>query len=124
MTFAKGLRLVFVCNVLLLFTVMEVTDPTGHGRAERDASESSPLAAVRSSRVFPNASHFVELYGNFPLSFEANEHEGRPAVRFSARGRGYQILLPNDGPSFIFRGDHVKYQRAVTIKFLGGRAHR
>lgn len=124
MTFAKGLRLVFVCNVLLLFTVMEVTDPTGHGRAERDASESSPLAAVRSSRVFPNASHFVELYGNFPLSFEANEHEGRPAVRFSARGRGYQILLTNDGPSFIFRGDHVKYQRAVTIKFFGGRAHR
>jgi hypothetical protein len=38
----------------------------------------------------------VENYGKLPLSFEANQGQTDPQVKFLSRGRGYALFLTGD----------------------------
>lgn len=67
---------------------------------------------LRSARVDTR-----EILGKLPLSFEENEGQQEPSVRFSARGNGYRILLTNDGPSFVFNGENAGSKKSISIRF-------
>jgi hypothetical protein len=43
------------------------------------------------------------LVGNLPLSFESNEGQYSPPIRFAARGPGYSVELLPDGADLIFQ---------------------
>jgi hypothetical protein len=40
-----------------------------------------------------NRAHIVQAYGRLPMSFEANEGQTDPRVKFLSRGSGYTLFL-------------------------------
>src|SRR5580658_5932545 len=60
-----------------------------------------------------NSSHtqIVENYGKLPLSFEANQGQVDPQVRFLSRGNGYSLFLTNSTAVLaLTRGDSPEYK--------------
>ena len=57
-------------------------------------------------------------YSKLPLSFEANEGQANPSVKFLSRGRGYSVLLSPDEAVFTLRSSRpdpqVKVGRAAV----------
>ncbi len=54
------------------------------------------LPAARAASPDPSAvnrEHISEAYGHLPMSFEANQGQTDPQVKFLARGRGYSFFL-------------------------------
>src|ERR1035438_1063981 len=49
---------------------------------------------------------------NLPLVFEANAGQSDPSVRFIARGRGYTLLLTQDGAIFRSGGGDIRMKLA------------
>src|SRR5438445_709668 len=46
----------------------------------------------------------VEAYGKAPLSFEANQGQADPRVKFLSRGSGYTLFLTSDEAVISLRG--------------------
>jgi uncharacterized repeat protein (TIGR01451 family) len=82
------------------------------------ADHRAPAAAIASSGNAPSpaAKHKVaEEYGKLPLSFEANEGQTDPQVKFLSRGAGYELfLLPREAVVILQKGRH-----AVPAKKIG-----
>src|SRR5438132_11566792 len=60
----------------------------------------APAPATRTSTEIPQATkqQVLVAYGRLPLSFEANQGQTDPQVRFLSRGSGYTLFLtPTDG---------------------------
>ena len=72
---------------LLLSILLTVLNPGGH----KPVRMPSPTRGSRMSKA-----RAWKSYGALPMSFEANQGQADPTVRFLARGQGYTILL---GPS-------------------------
>src|SRR5437899_5727182 len=55
----------------------------------------APAPATRTSTEIPQATkpHVLATYGKLPLSFEANQGQADPQVKFLSRGRGYTLFL-------------------------------
>src|SRR3989442_8664552 len=55
----------------------------------------APAPAPRTSNEIPQATkpQVLAAYGKLPLSFEANEGQADPQVKFLSRGRGYTLFL-------------------------------
>ncbi len=60
---------------------------------EGGSQSSSAAERVKPARI-------NDAYGRLPMSFELNQGQGDPNVRYLARGRGYQILL-NDSEAVL-----------------------
>src|SRR5437899_3883735 len=58
----------------------------------------APAPATRTSTEIPQATkqQVLVAYGKLPLSFEANQGQTDPQVKFLARGRGYTLFLSPD----------------------------
>ena len=55
------------------------------------------LALPSAFAVPPSNQHqLAEAYGQLPLSFEANQGQTDPRVRFLVHGRGYSLFLTGD----------------------------
>src|SRR5437879_9095471 len=55
----------------------------------------APAPATRTSTEIPQATkpQVLAAYGKLPLSFEANQGQTDPQVKFLSRGRGYTLFL-------------------------------
>ena len=65
------------------------------GHSHLSAASEPPLAvprAVSAADAAPRA-RVSESYGNLPLSFEANQGQTDPRVKFLSRGKGYALFL-------------------------------
>ena len=74
--------------------VMETESATGPG--------TTAAAVVRA--------HAAEVYGKLPLSFERNQGQSDPRVKFLARGAGYSVFLTNDDA--VIRLEAKKQERS------------
>lgn len=91
----------------IAFTLVPISIALGglyalHGFGERASgvipTGASSLSAIQPSKAtlsMPREKKQVRLenYGELPLSFEANEGQTNPEVKFLARGKGYSLLL-------------------------------
>ncbi len=53
----------------------------------------APLGAHAQQQGTPNRAAVTENYGKLPLSFEANQGQSDPRVKFLSRGSGYSLFL-------------------------------
>src|SRR5438445_3378048 len=65
----------------------------------------APVPAMRTSPELPQTTkpQVLAAYGKLPLSFEANQGQTDPQVKFLARGRGYTLFLSPDEAVFVLR---------------------
>src|SRR5437867_89347 len=72
----------------------------------------APAPATRPSTEIPQATkpQVLTAYGKLPLSFEANEGQADPQVKFLSRGRGYTLFLtPTEAVLTLTKADaHAK----------------
>src|SRR5437588_3461496 len=61
--------------------------------------ETATSSAPRRSGEIDPAAH----YGKLPLSFEANEGQADPQVKFLARGQGYDLVLTTTEAIIVLR---------------------
>ncbi len=76
--------------------------------------------------VAKSDSRVAEAYGNLPLSFEPNEGQSDPRVKFLARGGGYTLFL-TDGEAVLAlrtantgtQPNRIAHQAVVQMKLVG-----
>src|SRR5437879_4297575 len=77
-----------------------------------DVTTRAPPPARRTSRELPQTTtpHVRAAYGKLPLSFEANQGQTDPQVRFLSRGSGYTLFLtPTEAVLTLTKADaHAK----------------
>src|SRR5580765_3911661 len=61
--------------------------------------------------------HIAEAYGKLPLHFEPNGGQLPEAVKFSARGRGYQLFLTGTETVLALRKPKSDERATVRIRF-------
>lgn len=61
------------------------------------------LASESASAPSPTKAEIADRYGKLPLSFEGNEGQNDPAVRFIAHGPGYDLFLTATGAVLTLR---------------------
>ena len=110
-----------------------LTSTSATALAQTTAFDSPVTTRGPSSR---SAAMVVAEYGKIPLSFEANQGQTDPAVRFLSRGSGYSLFLTDDAavlaltkPATHFpKQTHLPNQQRPTsndvirMKFLGASA--
>ncbi|HKG61452.1 MAG TPA: SBBP repeat-containing protein [Pyrinomonadaceae bacterium] len=64
----------------------------------------------------------AEAFGRLPLSFELNQGQADPRVKFLARGQGYGIFLTDNGAAFSINGSalHMRFQDAANSPRVTG----
>lgn len=117
----EGMRILSCCVLALiligtLHLTMQSVQSFSHLRsAAKDVSEIFP-----SSTVPPTASpvptrtdetkqkQLIQSYGKLPLSFEANQGQTDPQVKFITHGAGYGLFLTNTEAVFALKNSYAK----------------
>jgi hypothetical protein len=82
-----------------------------------------PAAAQQMARTdSPMRPQFMESYGKLPLSFEANQGQTDPRVKFLSRGPGYSLFLTEDSAVLSLRGQ-MPTAAVLKMKLAGANAH-
>jgi len=78
------------------------------------ANQESPItnSLVPLSSIQNPKSKIQNVYGQLPLSFEANRGQTDAQVKFLARGPGYTLFLTADEAVFVFRGKEANSKLA------------
>src|SRR5256712_13013514 len=65
----------------------------------------APAPATRTSTEIPQATkpQVLAAYGKLPLSFEANDGQADPQVKFLSRGSGYTLFLTSTEAVLVLR---------------------
>jgi len=101
---------VHVCLILRLFVagiILFGTQRSAIGQNLERADSVFPLQQGHSPEVSAKAStdeskaHAVDSFGRLPLSFEANQGQTDPRVKFLARGQGYTLFLTQGGEAVL-----------------------
>lgn len=79
--------------LLTLMGLLGISPAQARGQLSQPAAKSTPKAP---GSVTPAQARLVEAYGKLALSFEANQGQADPRVRFLARGSGYTFFLGSD----------------------------
>src|SRR6185503_20993835 len=105
-------------GLLLVASVWGGATWTGSHTFRQTANE--PTAAATKARL-------NEMYGQLPLSFEANVGQADPQIDFISRGSGYALLLTPREAVLSLRAtqnDHESASSAVLrMKFVGSEAN-
>ena len=76
--------------------------------ASRSESWAPRLSPARTDAAvapqLPNQARLVQNYGRLPLSFEVNQGQSDPQVKFLSRGRGYALFLTSGEAVLSLRG--------------------
>jgi hypothetical protein len=105
--------------LLILATVGLAAFASAQAVSRSTPANFAPTVAKPDARV-------AEAYGNLPLSFEANQGQSDPRVKFLARGGGYTLFL-TDGEAVLAlrtaksgaQPNRVAGDAAVQMKLLG-----
>src|SRR6267378_3573236 len=118
---------VHVCLTLRLFVagiILFGTQRSAIGQNLEPADSVFPLQQGHSPEVSAKAStdeskaHAVDSFGRLPLSFEANQGQTDPRVKFLARGQGYTVFLTQGGEAVL-----TLHKPAPKPKSLRAAAH-
>src|SRR5881628_4063484 len=87
----------------------------------------APAPATRTSTEIPQATkpQVLAAYGKLPLSFEANDGQADPQVKFLSRGSGYTLFLTSTETVLILHKDtsaHNINNKLPTAKREKGKA--
>src|SRR5262249_30150652 len=63
----------------------------------------------------------MEAYGKLPLSFEVNQGQTNPSVKFLAHGPGYTLFLTGDSADVLLYGQ--KGNGAFRMELLAANRH-
>lgn len=96
----KGYVFLSVGILLSAAALLCLSLPTAVDQTRLANSQSSLLAAQQADTSLA-AARVAANFGQLPLRFEANEGQVDPRASFLARGRGYSVLLENDGLTMI-----------------------
>lgn len=78
-----------------------------------NAGAGSPVA-----KTDPPETRVVETYGKLPLTFEANQGQTDPKVKFLARGNGYKLFL-SSSEAVLAVGKPEAASRELRLSWLG-----
>ena len=81
----------------------QATSPPQAALASTKVPETTPPRAMHQPQV-PNQPQLVQSYGKLPLSFEPNQGQTDPQVKFLSRGRGYTLFLTPTEAVLALRG--------------------
>jgi hypothetical protein len=70
----------------------------------------------------PRLQQLAAAYARLPLSFEANEGQSDPQVRFLARGPGYTLFL-TDAATAVLAGGKDHQPQVVRLELAGANPH-
>ena len=91
-TFPRSTRILFITAIVCLITTVTtgvfVAASGGDSPTPEDRSTRYPALADASAKA-----KIAENFGRLPLSFEINEGQVDPAVKFLSRGPGYDLFL-------------------------------
>ena len=91
----QRLPVIRFCLQLLLCTCLVLL---GRAETKAPAEKISPLASVATARPA-----LISSYGNLPLSFEKNEGQTDPRVKYLSRGPGYGLFLTEKGATLALQ---------------------
>ena len=83
------------CARAVLFSIVAVMMVAAGAVAQSVTGQVASRAAARPAES-PTAAALMADYGRLPLSFEANDGQTAPEVKFLARGSGYSLFLTED----------------------------
>ncbi len=109
--FAAFTPFVAVLTVLVVFAPGQQTDAQ-----QPSAVRSATLPAAAQAKIADN-------YGKLPLSFEANQGQTDPQVKFLSRGSGYSLFLTGDEAVFALLGKNAggRHRDAKPLQIAGKR---
>jgi uncharacterized protein (TIGR03437 family) len=120
---------VSVMSLVVIVVLSQLSSATRTISARRVNDLDHANKASRLREADPAAKHRVsESYGRLPLSFEANEGQFDPRVKFTSRGSGYALSLAqteialslsNGGTGASF-GLRMKFEKANTKALIEG----
>ena len=111
-----GIVTILIVAVAILFfrpVKTEVADRTTSDRKPTPRKIANLDARIRAQNVGPRS----------PISFELNEGQEEPEVKYSSRGSDYRVFLTEDGATFAFRTGTDNSTSSVAMKFDGGNRH-
>src|SRR6516225_8803781 len=89
-----GILLVTTLGVVTLQHSFRSRRPGLVGRTGKTRDAGGPATANTTAQASPTVrARLVETYGKMPLSFEANQGQTDPQVKFLSRGSGYTLFL-------------------------------
>jgi len=95
----------FVCLFLIFYSLVitgSAISPT-HSNAAHAGNRAKP--GILSKPKAGAQGMFLQSYGRLPLSFERNQGQADPQVKFLSRGHDYTLFLTGDEAVFTLRGD-------------------
>jgi beta-propeller repeat-containing protein/ASPM-SPD-2-Hydin domain-containing protein/HYDIN/CFA65/VesB family protein len=81
---------------LILIFALAATGGSGSAAGQRNDVGQPVFAAATVSASPASSSHVAENFAALPLSFEANQGQSSPQVRYISRGNGYTLFLTGD----------------------------
>jgi hypothetical protein len=75
---------------LVFLSLPSLENAIGQGKASAASVPANPHVNLPSDQSTPA---LAATYGNLPLSFEANQGQVGPEVRYLSRGQGYSLFL-------------------------------
>ena len=88
------MKVVSVCVLILVFGAVLLVQTAPTERAWQ---------LMKTNRTTVNSAKIVAQYGKLPLSFEQNQGQTDPRVKFVSHGPGYTLFLTGDGAVFSLR---------------------
>lgn len=101
---AKGFIYIALAALIPALFVLRGAQTRKLSRFDRTATRSNDLQAKagNGSQALVKAS-WSERYGKLPMAFVANEGQASPDAQFTSQGRGYSVLLTNQGAILALR---------------------
>src|SRR5262249_22444472 len=103
----------FLCAAGALAVLCLAASNSAGQSSDRNAPQSQTASSPSASAPSPALKQKVlQQYGKLPLSFEANQGQTDPKVKFLSRGPGYQLfLLPHEAIIRLQKQRHAQHTR-------------
>ncbi len=89
--------------------------PSNVARSLSPNSAKLTTAQRRSPTLGSGAAPILANYGRLPLSFESNQGQADPQVKFLSRGLGYELFLTGDEAVLALSGPQTESHRDATV---------
>ena len=110
---ASALAIAVILPLAILMTMVH----GGKKPLAQPGVSTTAVAANVPSKVSPEeARKIAENYGRLPMSFEPNQGQTAPEVKFISRGPGYELFLTGQEAVIALR--HVSAKRALSVQRL------
>ena len=103
---------IFALSIVIIFALAGVSTLYDRPHNPRSAEAFSGRSLVEPAST--SAPALAAAYGRLPLTFERNDGQSDPQVRFTSHGSGYALALTSTGAIFEFGGKPAKPSRLIS----------